>query len=367
MEIFLAILLFLVGIVLIVKGGDFFVDASTWIAKVSGIPEFIIGATIVSVATTLPELLVSVMAAVQGKVDMATGNAVGSVTANVGLIMALSILFMPSVIKKKDYMFKSITLMVASALICVCGLMGEVNIWLSIVLLLIFALYMTENVISAKRSIVVGANGVIDSLEQKTAGDVLDGKGEETVAMQSAVADNTRIEASGEQILSLPKPQKNKPSGKEIAINIIKFIVGAGAIVYGADLLVDKGSFLAEAIGISERIISVTLIAVGTSLPELVTTLTAIAKKQSSLSLGNIIGANILDLTLIMPLCSIISGEALPIAKQAGFIDLPVCLFVCMLALIPSLFTGKFKRWQGVALMVTYVAYVIVTCTVVIA
>lgn len=132
-------------------------------------------------------------------------------------------------------------------------------------------------------------------------------------------------------------------------------------------MLVDKGSFLAEAVGISERIISVTLIAIGTSLPELVTTLTAIAKKQSSLSLGNVIGANILDLTLIMPLCSIISGEALPIARQAGCIDLPVCLFVCMLALIPTLFTGKFKRWQGVALMACYVAYVIVTCTVVIA
>lgn len=366
MEIFLAILLFAVGIVLIVKGGDFFVDAATWIAKVSGIPEFIIGATIVSMATTLPELLVSVMAAVQGKVDMATGNAVGSVTANVGLIMALSILFMPSAIKKKDYMFKSITLMVASALICVCGFVGEVNIWLAIVLLLIFVLYMTENIISAKRSVTVGAQGVIENLEAKTSKDVLEGKDGDRV-LQSAEAKeiNASEPASNGEVSA--KPQKEKPSGKEIAINIIKFIVGAAAIVYGADLLVDKGSFLAEAVGISERIISVTLIAVGTSLPELVTTLTAIAKKQSSLSLGNIIGANILDLTMIMPLCAIISGEALPIAKQAGLIDLPVCLFVCMLALIPSLFSGKFKRWQGVALMTAYVAYVIVTCTVVIA
>lgn len=349
MEIFLAVLLFLVGVVLIVKGGDFFVDASSWIAKVSGIPEFIIGATIVSVATTLPELLVSVMAAVQGKVDMATGNAVGSVTANVGMIMALSILCMPSVIKRRDYMFKSITLIMSAGLICVCGFVGEVNVWLSIVLLAIFVAYMIENVVSAKRLVLTSSSEVIDNLTSNPAISLEDGVAQEPVVATEFVAETNK-----------------KTSGKEIAINIIKFVVGAVAIVYGADLLVDKGSFLAGAVGISERIISLTFIAIGTSLPELVTTVTAIIKKQSSLSLGNIIGANILDLTLIMPLCSIISGEALPISRQAGIIDLPVCLAVCMLALIPSLITGKFKRWQGVSLMVCYVAYLVLTCLVVV-
>lgn len=348
MEIFLAILLFLVGLILIVKGGDFFVDAASWIAKVSGIPEFIIGATIVSIATTLPELLVSVMAAVQGKVDMATGNAVGSVTANVGVIMALSILCMPSIIKRKDYMFKSITLMVSAGIICVCGFVGEVNIILSIVLLAIFVTYMAENIISAKRSLASSSGAVIENLANEKSMDLSE---------NSTIETKTEVEIVGE---------KNKPSGKEIAINIIKFVVGAAAIVYGADLLVDKGSLLAEAVGISERIISLTLIAIGTSLPELVTTITAITKKQSSLSLGNIIGANILDLTLIMPLCAIISGKSLPIARQAGLIDLPVCLGVCMLALIPSLVSGKFKRWQGIVLMATYLIYLVVTCLVVI-
>lgn len=348
MEIFLAILLFLVGVVLIVKGGDFFVDSASWIAKVSGIPEFIIGATIVSIATTLPELLVSVMAAVQGKVDMATGNAVGSVTVNVGIIMALSILCMPSVIKRKDYMFKSITLMVSAGIICICGFVGEVNVILSIVLLAIFVTYMAENVVSAKRSLVSTSGAVIKNLANESPVDLSENA---TMEMQTQTSDVN---------------EKKKISGKEIAINITKFIVGAVAIVYGADLLVDKGSLLAEAVGISERIISLTLIAIGTSLPELVTTITAISKKQSSLSLGNIIGANILDLTLIMPLCSIISGQSLPIAKQAGLIDLPVCLAVCMLALIPSLISGKFKRWQGVTLMAFYLIYLVVTCLVVI-
>ena len=103
MELALMVFVFIAGIVLIVKGGDYFVDASSWFAEVSGIPKLIVGATIVSLATTLPEMLVSVMAAVQGKVDMSVGNAVGSVTANLGLIMAISLLCMPGKIRRRDY------------------------------------------------------------------------------------------------------------------------------------------------------------------------------------------------------------------------------------------------------------------------
>ena len=138
MEILLTILLFILGIVLIVKGGDFFVDAAAWIAEVSGIPKLIIGATVVSIATTLPEMLVSTIAAVQGKVDMSIGNAVGSVTANIGLIMAISILFMPSVIKRKEYLPKSILMLAAAAIIVVGGLVGKINTILVILLFIIF-------------------------------------------------------------------------------------------------------------------------------------------------------------------------------------------------------------------------------------
>lgn len=350
MEIFLPILLFVVGIILIIKGGDFFVDAASWIAEVSGIPKLIIGATIVSVATTLPELLVSVMAAMQGKVDMATGNAVGSVTANVGLIMAISIFCMPSVIKRKDFLLKSILLILSSSLVCLCGFSGSVNVILSVLLLVVFAVFMIDNVMTAKKSMTTSSQEVIENLANT-----------DMTEIKYDTTDNAM------EVADIKANVSNKPGKRDIIINIIKFVLGAAAIVYGADLLVDNGSTLASMMGISERIISVTLIAIGTSLPELVTTITAIAKKQSSLSVGNIIGANILDLTLIMPLCSIISGKALPIARQAAFIDLPVSLFVCALALIPMLLSSKFKRWQGVALMVVYIAFLVVTCTVVIA
>ncbi len=317
MELLVTILLFILGIALVVKGGDFFVDAASWIAEVSGIPKLIIGATIVSVATTLPEMLVSVMAAAEGKVDMSIGNAVGSVTANLGLIMALGLIFMPGVIRRRDYLLKSLLMLSAALLVVVCGIFGEINLFFSIILLLLFAVFLFENIIAAKNT--------------------------------PAVASEPESEAAAKD-------------GKTVVLNIVKFLAGAAGIVIGADLLVDHGSELARMVGISERIIGVTLISVGTSLPELITTVTAISKKQSSLSVGNILGANIMDLTLIMPLAALISGKALPVSSTAAMIDLPACLLVGLIAVIPALVASKFSRKQGFVLLGVYAAYIITTC-----
>ncbi len=315
MEIFLSILLFVIGAVFVIKGGDYFVDAASWIAEVSGIPKLIIGATVVSVATTLPEMLVSVMAATQGKVDMSIGNAVGSVTANIGLIMAISLIFMPSIINRKDYLLKSVLMLIASLIIIVCGFAGQISIPFCIVLLIVFFVFIYENVSSAKKN--------INNAEGKDA---------------------------------------NLTEKKTVITNILKFVVGTVGIVWGADLLVDNGSELARLFGVSERIIGVTLVAVGTSLPELITTVTAIVKKQSALSVGNILGANILDLTLIMPISAIISGQSLPVSRISSMIDLPACLLVGLIAVIPAMAKSKFSRWQGFVLLGVYIAYVMLTC-----
>ena len=157
----------------------------------------------------------------------------------------------------------------------------------------------------------------------------------------------------------------NLKSRKRIIENIVKFVLGTAGIVLGADMLVDNGSKLALAIGISERIIGVTLVAVGTSLPELITTVTAIVKKQSALSVGNILGANILDLTLIMPIASIISGKALPVSLSSAVIDLPACVLVGLIAVVPAMIWSKFSRAQGIILLTVYAAYVVVTSCVV--
>lgn len=320
MELALVIFLFAVGIVFIVKGGDYFVDAASWIAEVSGIPKLIIGATIVSLATTLPEMLVSVIAAVQGKVDMAIGNAVGSVTANIGLIMAISILCMPGAAKRSDYLRKSVLMLLAAVLVVASGFMGQMGMAIAVVLVVVFAVFMGDNILEAKKS------------------------------MGASRTDSTRE-------LTRPRPDR-----KEITVNIIKFVVGTIGIVWGADLLVDNGSELARFIGISERIIGVTVIAVGTSLPELITTITAIIKKESSLSVGNILGANIIDLTLILPVSALVSGQALPIASASAMLDLPACLLVGGVAIIPTIFTQKFTRAQGVLLLAVYTAYIALTC-----
>ena len=319
MEFAVVIILFIAGIILIVKGGDYFVDAASWMAEVSGIPKLIIGATIVSFATTLPEVLVSVMAAVKGKLDMSIGNAIGSVTANIGLIMAISIICIPAVIKRSDYLIKSALMLAAAVLIVIAGSSGEVDLVISVMLFIICLIFFWENISAAMQSL----------------------KGKQ----------NSR---------GFDRKQTDR---REIGINIVKFIIGAIGIVWGADLLVDNGSELARVAGISERVIGVTIIAIGTSLPELITTITAILKKQSSLSVGNIIGANIIDLTLILPLCSLLSGKPLPIAGTSAMFDLPACLLVGSVALIPAMVSERFRRWQGILLMAIYGVYVFITCT----
>ena len=310
MSIWVELLLFVIGLVLIVKGGDLFVDAASWIAEVSGIPKFIVGATIVSLATTLPEMIVSVVAAVEGKVDMAVGNAVGSVTANTALIFAIAVLFMTVELTRRQYLTKSVILIASSAVVLLASLTGQFQFWGTIVLFLLFFAFIFENVKQAK--------------------------------------------------LEMHDAEKPEFSGKELAKNIAMFVFGAAGIVVGSRLLVDSGSAIAAYLGVPESITAVTLVAVGTSLPELVTTITSIIKKQSSLSAGNIIGANIIDLCLILPLCDLVSAEKLPISHQSIVLDMPACLLVVVTCVLPMLLRQKSSKVQGAVLLVLYIGYLIV-------
>lgn len=322
-------LLFAVGLACIIKGGDWFVDAASWIAKVSGIPRFIIGATIVSLATTLPEVIVSVMAAANGArylalgntaaadgaVEMAVGNAIGSVTANTGMILAVSILFMPGVIKRMKYLPKSAIFVGSIILLWVLSLQYRLSVIGAVVMIAVFIFYIFENIRDAKQELGAG------------------------------------------------KVEKETFTRKDVIKNIILFIVGAAGIVIGSRLLVDYGTIIAQDIlGVPERIVSLTMVAIGTSLPELVTTITAIVKKQSSLSVGNIIGANIIDMVLILPLCSFVLGGSLPVAWSTLWIDMPICLAVALITLAPALISGKFRRWQGGAALAVYAGYVVYLC-----
>lgn len=312
------VLLFAAGLVCIIKGGDLFVDAAGWIAEASGIPKFIIGATIVSFATTLPEMLVSVFAALEGNADIAVGNAVGSVTANTGLIMCLSLVCMTCLMERRQFGVKACLLL--AAILSLFGFTrdGRLSVAEGLLVLVIFAGFLAESLISARR-------------EQGTE----------------------------------LKEDEERPavSGKTVAGNIVKFVLGAAGIVLGAQLLIDNGSAIAALLGVPDAIVAATMIAVGTSLPELVTTLTAIRKRESSLSVGNIIGANIMDLTLILPLCSLILGKPLPVQSQGMLLDIPACLIICAAVLVPALWKGKFQRWMGFLAGGLYIVYLTVMFT----
>lgn len=308
MDMFICLMLFAVGIVLVVKGGDAFVDAASWIAKAMDIPTFIIGATIVSLATTMPEMIVSVMAAADGKVDMAIGNAVGSVIANTGLIMAVAMVAMSIPCSRGKYLPQCLLLIAASAVLLIGCQGGRLSVGWSLALIGVFLLFMGENLRRAKS-------------EMKSAQD------------------------------------HQSVDKKALARNIAKFLVAAAAVVLGSRFMVDNGSRIAYLLGVPERIVALTLVAIGTSLPELVTTITAIVKKESALSIGNIIGANIIDLSLILPISSLAAGGPLPVSAQSLAMDLPACLLISLLAMLPLIFRQRACRLQGIALLAAYGVY----------
>lgn len=320
MQLALAIGIFVIGIIFIVKGGDWFVDSATWMARAAKIPTFIVGATIVSFATTLPELIVSLIASVENKNDMAIGNAVGSVIANTGLIMAIAFTFMSICTPRKNY-WQQCLLLLSSAIVLWLGCLGgTLSLWASIVLLLICVIFMVINIVHGRRAV--------------------------------ATTTDATTAAPSETIII------NK---KTIAKNIVLFLVGAAGVIVGSNFLINGGSTMAEFLHIPERLVAITLVAVGTSLPELVTTITAIRKKEGGLSVGNIIGANIIDLTLILPICSFVAHDSFTVSAQYLMIDFPFCLAFSLLAVVPLLCKQRSYRWQGILILLGYLAYVIVS------
>lgn len=320
--------LFVVGVVVIIKCGDWFVDGAVWVAEVTKIPKFIIGATIISVATTLPEIIVSTIAAVNGheilvssgdllaaqdKVGMAIGNGIGSVICNTAMILAISMVFLPPVINRKEFAPKAILLVCAVVALFLFSLSGSFGIIGAIVLLLIFAVYIFENVRSAKRS-------PLANEEEKPATDK-----------------------------------------KSIVMNILRVVIGAAGIVIGSKLLESNGSSIARSWGVSEAVIGVTIVAIGTSLPEFVTAITSVVKKQASVSVGNVIGANVIDTTLILAVCVFVYGGSLPVSAQNIYLDFPVAILVSLIAVVPAIICKKFQRWQGILLFVIYAAYLVVS------
>ena len=319
------ILLLIVGFVLLIKGGDWFVDGASGIARRFHLPELLIGATVVSIGTTLPEVMVSAGAAFQGSGSIAYGNAIGSIICNTSLIAALTIAVNPSAAARKSLVLPVTFFFSASAIYLLAAyVLGEFPRVIGIVLLAVFVLYMVLTVLGMKKNATSLGDDITD-------------------------ADTVESAESG--------------SKDSLLKDIILLVVGAALIAFGADFLVDSAVDLATYFGVSEKVIGLTIVAIGTSLPEFVTAITSLIKGHGSLSLGNIIGANLFNLVLVSGAAVTINPFELPVSGMINgvnsslIIDLPIMLTVMLILTVPTMIKQKLSRWQGILLLAMYAGF----------
>ena len=317
-----SIFLFAVGLVLLIKGGDWFVDSATGIAKRFNLPDIVVGATVVSIGTTLPEVMVSTTGALQGSGAMAYGNAIGSIICNTALIAAISIVCNPGPVNTKSMKTPAIFFFGASAMYCLAAYgLGEFPRWLGFVMLTVFICYMILTV----------RNGMKNP--------------------DAAHDEETETESKQRTLL----------------MEIVMLVVGAGVIAVGADLLVDHGQVIAIGLGVPETVVALLFVALGTSLPELVTTITSLRSGHASLGVGNVIGANVFNLVLVSGVAVSLAPFPVPMENEllntglnmSLVLDIPVMLGVMSLMIFPTLASKKLARWQGIVLMCIYVAFCI--------
>ena len=312
-----SVLLFAVGLLLLIKGGDWFVDGATGLAHRFHLPDIIVGATVVSIGTTLPEVMVSATGAMLGQGAMAYGNAIGSIICNTSLIAAISVAFNPGPVNVKSMKMPVIFFFSSAALYCVAAyLLGGFPRWMGIVMLAIFVVYLILNVRQGLKH--------PDEVEEEEDGNA-------------------------------------KP--RTLLMELVLLVVGAALIAVGANLLVEHGTIIAQFLGVPETVIALTFVALGTSLPELVTTITSLRKGHASLGIGNVIGANVFNLVLVSGVAVTLAPFEVPVGKlllghnASLVLDIPLMLIVMLLLTVPALTRKKLERWQGVTLLCIYAAF----------
>lgn len=326
----LPVLLFIVGLILLIKGGDWFVDGAVGIAHRFNMPEILIGATVVSIGTTLPEVMVSAGSAVKGIGSMAYGNALGSIICNTALIAAITIAVKPSDVDRKSMKTPVIFFTLAALVyVFISYFTGSFSRISGILLLILFVVYM---IIAVKQAL--------------------------------SITKNPKSEVSDTESENNDNKEESKKESSVLKF-LVLLVVGAALIAVGADLLVDNGTIIAERLGVPSTVIALTFVALGTSLPELVTAITSLIKGSGALSLGNIIGANMFNLVLVSGLSISLAPFDVPCDKLIGginsslVIDIPVMILVSCILIIPALIRGKMARIQGILMLTIYAAFCI--------
>ena len=308
------VLLFIVGLLFLIKGGDWFVDGASALARRFHLPELRIGATVVSIGTTLPEVMVSTMSALSGHGEIAYGNAIGSVICNAALIAAITIAVRPGKVNPKTLKMPVLFFFAAAAIYCVAAYgFGKFTRPMGFIMLAMFVAYIAANIHQMK---------------------------------------NAPAEEHEEEEETMPLPRM-----------LMLLVLGAVLIAMGANLLVDNGTLIAQALGVPESVIALTFVALGTSLPELVTAITSLIKGHSDLSLGNVVGANVFNLVLVSGVSVALAPFTVPQSatifgmNSSLVLEIPVMIAVMVLLTAPALVKGKLSRVQGVALLVIYAVF----------
>lgn len=312
----LAIIGVIIGFVLLVKGADFFVEGSGSVAKKFNIPVFIIGMTIVAMGTSAPECAVSISASLRGINGMAISNVIGSNIFNLLVVCGVCALFQPLVIKKETLKKEFPFSVLVAVIIGVMGLAGMmVGHMDGIILVVIFALFLYWMVRSAKKSMQAGEDGE---------------------------------DVEAEEIKDLP-------------IWKCLVFIGGGlvAIVIGGQMVVNCSETIARGFGLSETLIGLTICSIGTSLPELVTSVVAAKKNQAGMALGNVIGSNIFNILLVGGLASAISPIAV---NMNNLIDIVILVAVSLYIMILVWRKQLLTRAGGVSMLAIYAAYMVYIC-----
>ena len=314
---FISVLFFALGLVLLIKGGDWFVDGATGIARRFRLPDIIVGATVVSIGTTLPEVMVSTTGALLGQGAMAYGNAIGSIICNTALIAAISVTCNPGPVNVKTMKMPVFFFFTSAAVYCLAAYwLGTFPRWLGIIMLAIFVVYLIANVRQGLR-----------------------------------YPEETAEEA------------ESATTSRSLAMELVLLVIGAALIAYGANLLVEHGTIIAQKLGVPETVIALTFVALGTSLPELITTITSLKKGHASLGIGNVIGANVFNLVLVSGMAVTIAPFDVPVGKlllgrnASLVLDIPLMLLVMLLLTVPALTKKRLSRWQGITLLCIYAAF----------
>lgn len=386
----LQIVLFAIGFLMLIRGGDWFVDSATGIARRFKLPEILIGATVVSIGTTLPEVMVSAQGALLGSGAMAYGNAIGSIICNTALIAAITISIKPGKVERKSMILPVCFFFGAAAFYSVIAYVtGTFSRWVGIVLLAGFVVYMVLTVLSMKKSPAQTPELPVTESDTHDDGDGDEAwsfsvKGAIKEAIVCAIGGGFMIYKGGIigyfgiallivfaiYFVSNLLFRGFKKAFPAIIRDIMFIIIGAAVIAGGANLLVDSGTYIAKELGVPATVISLTFVALGTSLPELVTAITSLIKGHGALSLGNIIGANLFNLVLVSGVSTVIApfdvpSDATLFGINSSFVlDIPLMLSVMALMIVPALIRGKLSRWQGITLLCLYAGFCVLQFTV---